>query len=215
MALYVASHYKVILYCIHIIFFSSGSITVRSFLFTQIIFLGPEFTKWPAVVVRCAGPPHFLSPATCSPHAELTTWGPRCGAGKTLQTPSWNESEGHSFESKPLWQISPNKSRGTSSTKSAIPNSLHRQFQSLWKKMVVACILSFQLSCWPTWLTVVVSSVPQVCLEGEISQQSILNSLSRGKKASGDLIPWTVSEQVHTGHKSFDKIFTAQVSKHE
>lgn len=37
---------------------------------------------------------------------------------------------------------------------------------------------------------------PQVCLEGEISRQSILNSLSRGKKASGDLIPWTVSEQV-------------------
>lgn len=36
----------------------------------------------------------------------------------------------------------------------------------------------------------------QVCLEGEISRQSILNSLSRGKKASGDLIPWTVSEQV-------------------
>ena len=37
---------------------------------------------------------------------------------------------------------------------------------------------------------------PQVCLEGEISRQSILSSLSRGKKASGDLIPWTVSEQV-------------------
>lgn len=37
---------------------------------------------------------------------------------------------------------------------------------------------------------------PQVCLEGEISRQSILNGLSRGKKASGDLIPWTVSEQV-------------------
>lgn len=41
------------------------------------------------------------------------------------------------------------------------------------------------------------SLVPQVCLEGEISRQSILNSLSRGKKAAGDLIPWTVSEQVH------------------
>ncbi|XP_071975176.1 RNA cytidine acetyltransferase [Engystomops pustulosus] len=38
-------------------------------------------------------------------------------------------------------------------------------------------------------------AVIQVCLEGEISQQSILNSLSRGKKAFGDLIPWTVSEQ--------------------
>ncbi|KAG5273809.1 hypothetical protein AALO_G00155780 [Alosa alosa] len=40
-----------------------------------------------------------------------------------------------------------------------------------------------------------VLAVVQVCLEGEISKQSILNSLSRGKKASGDLIPWTVSEQ--------------------
>lgn len=40
-----------------------------------------------------------------------------------------------------------------------------------------------------------VLAVVQVSLEGEISKQSILNSLSRGKKASGDLIPWTVSEQ--------------------
>lgn len=45
----------------------------------------------------------------------------------------------------------------------------------------------------------------QVCLEGEISRQSIMNSLSRGKKASGDLIPWTISEQVgdlavHSGY---------------
>uniref|UniRef100_A0A8C0JCB7 RNA cytidine acetyltransferase n=1 Tax=Chelonoidis abingdonii TaxID=106734 RepID=A0A8C0JCB7_CHEAB len=40
-----------------------------------------------------------------------------------------------------------------------------------------------------------VLAVVQVCLEGEISRQSIMNSLSRGRKASGDLIPWTVSEQ--------------------
>ncbi|KAL7878845.1 hypothetical protein AOLI_G00098190 [Acnodon oligacanthus] len=40
-----------------------------------------------------------------------------------------------------------------------------------------------------------VLAVLQVCLEGEISRQSILNSLSRGKKAAGDLIPWTVAEQ--------------------
>lgn len=50
-------------------------------------------------------------------------------------------------------------------------------------------------STWsPPLCTILLS--PQVCLEGEISRQSILNSLSRGKKASGDLIPWTVSEQV-------------------
>ncbi|XP_063145675.1 RNA cytidine acetyltransferase [Candoia aspera] len=40
-----------------------------------------------------------------------------------------------------------------------------------------------------------VLAVVQVCLEGEISRQSIMNSLSRGKKASGDLIPWNISEQ--------------------
>ncbi|KAF7251716.1 RNA cytidine acetyltransferase [Varanus komodoensis] len=40
-----------------------------------------------------------------------------------------------------------------------------------------------------------VLAVVQVCLEGEISRQSIMNSLSRGKKASGDLIPWSISEQ--------------------
>ena len=35
----------------------------------------------------------------------------------------------------------------------------------------------------------------QICLEGEISSETITNSLSRGKRASGDLIPWTVSQQ--------------------
>ncbi|XP_013931419.1 PREDICTED: N-acetyltransferase 10 [Thamnophis sirtalis] len=40
-----------------------------------------------------------------------------------------------------------------------------------------------------------VLAVVQVCLEGEISRQSIINSLSRGRKASGDLIPWNISEQ--------------------
>lgn len=35
----------------------------------------------------------------------------------------------------------------------------------------------------------------QVCLEGEISKEVILNSLSRGKRAAGDLIPWTISRQ--------------------
>jgi len=37
--------------------------------------------------------------------------------------------------------------------------------------------------------------VIQVCLEGEISKESIMASLSRGKRASGDLIPWTISQQ--------------------
>jgi len=40
-----------------------------------------------------------------------------------------------------------------------------------------------------------VLAVIQVCLEGEISKQSIANGLSRGKRAAGDLIPWTVAQQ--------------------
>jgi len=41
----------------------------------------------------------------------------------------------------------------------------------------------------------------QVCLEGEISKESILLSLSRGKRAaSGDLIPWTISRQFNDGN---------------
>ena len=37
--------------------------------------------------------------------------------------------------------------------------------------------------------------VIQVALEGQISKQSVLNSLSRGQRAGGDLIPWLVSQQ--------------------
>lgn len=37
--------------------------------------------------------------------------------------------------------------------------------------------------------------VLQVALEGNISRQSVLDNLSRGKLAGGDLIPWTISQQ--------------------
>lgn len=37
--------------------------------------------------------------------------------------------------------------------------------------------------------------VIQVALEGKISKSSVMASLSRGIKASGDLIPWTISQQ--------------------
>lgn len=37
--------------------------------------------------------------------------------------------------------------------------------------------------------------VLQVTLEGRISKQSVMNSLSRGQRAGGDLIPWLVSQQ--------------------
>lgn len=35
----------------------------------------------------------------------------------------------------------------------------------------------------------------QVCLEGQISKESVSDGLSRGKRASGDLIPWTIAQQ--------------------
>ncbi|CEP11228.1 hypothetical protein [Parasitella parasitica] len=37
--------------------------------------------------------------------------------------------------------------------------------------------------------------VVQVCLEGEISRQSVVNSLARGQRPSGDMIPWLISQQ--------------------
>lgn len=37
--------------------------------------------------------------------------------------------------------------------------------------------------------------VIQVALEGEISKQSVRNSLSRGQRAGGDLVPWLISQQ--------------------
>ncbi|XP_030567397.1 RNA cytidine acetyltransferase [Drosophila novamexicana] len=46
--------------------------------------------------------------------------------------------------------------------------------------------------------------VIQVALEGQISAQSISESLGRGKKAAGDLIPWNVAEQY--GDRDFPKL---------
>lgn len=51
--------------------------------------------------------------------------------------------------------------------------------------------ISVEMTTLPEILCVV-----QVCLEGAISRGSVMSSLSRGKRASGDLIPWTVSQQV-------------------
>ena len=37
--------------------------------------------------------------------------------------------------------------------------------------------------------------VLQVCLEGQISKESVLSQLSRGYRQAGDLIPWTIAQQ--------------------
>lgn len=51
--------------------------------------------------------------------------------------------------------------------------------------------------------------VVQVCLEGEISQESVVDNLQRGKRASGDLIPWTVSQQFQDN--DFPKLAGARI----
>lgn len=51
--------------------------------------------------------------------------------------------------------------------------------------------------------------VLQVCLEGQISSESVNDSLSRGRKAAGDLIPWNVSEQFND--REFPKLAGARV----
>ncbi|XP_029633434.1 RNA cytidine acetyltransferase [Octopus sinensis] len=37
--------------------------------------------------------------------------------------------------------------------------------------------------------------VVQMCLEGDISKAAVMSGLRQGKRASGDLIPWTISQQ--------------------
>ncbi len=37
--------------------------------------------------------------------------------------------------------------------------------------------------------------VVQLCLEGQISKESVMRQLSRGVRSAGDLIPWTISQQ--------------------
>ena len=56
----------------------------------------------------------------------------------------------------------------------------------------ILCVL--QVSYYP-YLHGVLVMILQVCLEGGISRASVTKSLSRGKRASGDLIPWTLSQQ--------------------
>eukprot|EP00478_Filoreta_tenera_P004713 GABV01005155.1.p2 GENE.GABV01005155.1~~GABV01005155.1.p2 ORF type:complete len:101 (+),score=19.99 GABV01005155.1:34-336(+) len=38
-------------------------------------------------------------------------------------------------------------------------------------------------------------AVVQVCLEGHLSKQTVIQNLNEGRRAAGDLIPWTISQQ--------------------
>lgn len=51
--------------------------------------------------------------------------------------------------------------------------------------------------------------VIQMCLEGNISDKSVRDSLGRGRKAAGDLIPWNICEQF--GDKDFPKLSGARI----
>ncbi|XP_046970776.1 RNA cytidine acetyltransferase isoform X2 [Vanessa cardui] len=51
--------------------------------------------------------------------------------------------------------------------------------------------------------------VIQLCLEGNLSDKSVKDSLGRGRKASGDLIPWNICEQF--GDKDFPKLSGARI----
>lgn len=49
----------------------------------------------------------------------------------------------------------------------------------------------------------------QVCLEGQISAKHIQDSMNRGMKNAGDLIPWNVAEQY--GDKDFARLAGARI----
>ena len=72
-----------------------------------------------------------------------------------------------------------------------------RRLCILWRRSFLDQTLQFKWACDVVlWRIFLVLNVLQVCLEGDTSKSSIMSSLSRGKLASGDLIPWTVSQQV-------------------
>lgn len=49
----------------------------------------------------------------------------------------------------------------------------------------------------------------QVCLEGRISERSAIEGLSKNKRPSGDLIPWTIGQQYQD--TNFPKLCGARI----
>lgn len=58
--------------------------------------------------------------------------------------------------------------------------------------------------CLPEILVII-----QVCLEGEISEKSVIEGFSKNKRASGDLIPWTIGQQYQD--TNFPKLSGARI----
>ena len=76
-------------------------------------------------------------------------------------------------------------------------------FPSLHKKSILSLLIApIVLAATGTnkyvvvIIIIIIIWILQVCLEGDISKQTMINSLSRGKSAYGDLIPWTIAQQV-------------------
>lgn len=76
MALYVASHYKVL------VLTGPGTAPDVPPNADSLLSWFPEFTKWSSDVVWRSSPSPLLPPPTCSPNTELSTWGPCCCSGK-------------------------------------------------------------------------------------------------------------------------------------
>ena len=83
----------------------------------------------------------------------------------------------------------------------------HRRFRS--ERQFHACAGLTAAPCSKCVTASLPPSVRQVCLEGEISKTSILDGLSRGKRAAGDLIPWNIAQQYQD--KEFPQLSGARV----
>lgn len=77
------------------------------------------------------------------------------------------------------------------------PPLLSQKEQNLWLK---CCTVSVFSEMWMKPWNLQVLVVIQVCIEGCLSSSTISNNMERGKRAAGDLLPWTISQQFLVGY---------------
>jgi len=73
-----------------------------------------------------------------------------------------------------------------------MPKQIHdlsSKFFNIWQ------IIYFTQSLINFFLIHFLIHLIQVCLEGKVSKTSINEGLTRGRRAAGDLIPWTIAQQ--------------------
>lgn len=49
-------------------------------------------------------------------------------------------------------------------------------------------------------------AVIQIAMEGALSSATVSNNMGRGKRAAGDLLPWTISQQFMVGRSFLNAI---------